>query len=362
MTAGNMDDIMFKQRCKDNHISTQGEGLMTREERIRAALAGEETDRVPCSVWMHLSEADQDPKTLAEVMVAFNEEYDYDFIKMMPFGAYSTQDWGAKIKIYCDKYKEPAVVEPGIKELVDYRKVTPLPAIYGTWGKTLQTAQYMSKFVDKDTPYIQTIFSPATTLKKLASNRLIQDMVENPGEVHQALRAITETTINFVKANIEAGVSGFFFATQFATYDFMTDSLFAEFCRPYDLAVLNSYVDQTWFNVVHIHGGNIMYDAVADYPCNCINWHDRDTGPSMAEARETKAKTFLGGIQEVPTITNGVLSYDSVLKRSTPEEIITHVKEAIEMVDGKGLIIGPGCVCDPKTPEENLHAVRRAVG
>ncbi|MGL6201722.1 MAG: uroporphyrinogen decarboxylase family protein [Lachnospiraceae bacterium] len=334
---------------------------MTREERIRAVLAGQQADRVPCSVWMHLSEEDQDPKTLAEALAANNEEYDYDFIKMMPFGCYSTQDWGAKIKIYCDKYKEPVVVVPGINELTDYGKIEPLPAIYGTWGKTLQIAQHLSRLVAKDTPFLQTIFSPLTTLKKLTNGRLIQDMVENPGEVHKALRAITETTINFVKANIEVGVSGFFFATQCATYDYMTDTLFAEFCRPYDLAVLNSYVDQTWFNVVHIHGSNIMYNAVVEYPCNCINWHDRDTVPSMVDARKTISKTFLGGIQEVPTITNGVLSYDSILQKSTPEEIITHVKQAIDMVDGKGLIIGPGCVCDPKTSKENLHAVRKAV-
>lgn len=333
---------------------------MTREDRIRAALAGGEVDRLPCSVWMHLSEVDQDPRSLAEEMVSQNEKYDFDFIKMMPFGAYSTQDWGAKIKIYCDRYKEPVIIEPGIRELGDYGMIRPLAATHGTWGKTLQVTRHLSKIVPKHTPYLQTIFSPATTLKKLTSNRLIQDMVEHPEEVHKALRAITDTTISFVQANIEAGVSGFFFAIQTATYDFMTDVLYAEFCKPYDLEVINSYKDKTWFNVVHIHGSNIMYDTVSKYPCNCINWHDRDTRPDMKTARETVKKTFLGGIQEVPNIINGVLDYDSFLRRSTPQQVIGHVKQAIAMVDGKGLIIGPGCVCDPRTPEENLHAVREA--
>lgn len=334
---------------------------MTREQRIRAALAGQEVDRVPCSVWMHLSEEDQDPKSLAEALAAMNEEFDFDFIKMMPFGAYTTQDWGAKIKIYCDKYKEPVIVEPAIKKLSDYGKIIPLEATHGTWGKTLETAQHLSRCVAKDTPFVQTIFSPATTLKKLASNRLIQDMVENSAEVHKALRAITDTTIKFVKANIEVGVSGFFFATQCATYDFMTDVLFAEFCKPYDLEVINSYKDKTWFHVVHVHGSNIMYNTMSQYPCNCLNWHDRDTQPDMGTARKSVSKTFLGGIQEVPTIVNGVLSYDSILERSTPEQIEEHIHQAIDMVAGKGLIIGPGCVCNPRTPKENLHAVRRAV-
>lgn len=334
---------------------------MTRQERIKAALQGKDTDRIPCSVWMHLSEVDQDPLSLAEEMVERNEEFDFDFIKMMPFGAYSTQDWGAKIRIYCDRYKEPVIVRPAIQELDDYRRIEPLAASYGTWGKTLEVAQHMSRLVKGDTPYIQTIFSPATTLKKLTGNRLISDMVEHPAEVHKALRAITETTISFVKANIEAGVSGFFFATQCATYDFLTDQLFAEFCKPYDLAVIDAYKDETWFNVVHIHGSNIMFETVSQYPCSCINWHDRDTKPDMAEARSLTGKTFLGGIQEVPTIIDGVLSYDSILARSTPEEVIRHIHQAIDQAGRNGLIIGPGCVCDPRTTDANLHAVRQAV-
>ena len=57
---------------------------MTREERVRAAVEGREPDRVPVSVWMHISDKDQDSRSLAEAMVEFNEKYDYDFIKMMP--------------------------------------------------------------------------------------------------------------------------------------------------------------------------------------------------------------------------------------------------------------------------------------
>lgn len=334
---------------------------MTREERVRAALAGQEVDRIPCSVWMHLSEVDQDPRMLAETMAANNEEFDYDFIKMMPFGAYSTQDWGAMIRIYCDKYKEPVIERPGISCVEDYEKIEPLAPTHGTWGKVLETAQWLSKIIAKDTPYMQTIFSPATTLKKLAGNRLLADMLEHPESVHAALAAITETTINFVKANIEVGVSGFFFATQCATYDFMTDALFAEFCKPYDLQVLNSYKNETWFNTVHIHGSNIMYETVSKYPCACINWHDRDTDPHMDAARKITDKALLGGIQEVPTIIDGVLSYDSILQRSTPDQIVAHIKEAIAMAGEKKLLIGPGCVCDPRTSKENLKAVRAAV-
>ncbi|MFV0498073.1 MAG: uroporphyrinogen decarboxylase family protein [Candidatus Fimivivens sp.] len=334
---------------------------MNREERIKAALNSMEVDRVPISVWMHFSEFDQDPRSLAECMVHFNEKYDYDFIKMMPFGAYSVSDWGAKLDVFCDKYKEVVISAPGINSVADYNTIEPLPPIFGTWGKQLLLTQHMSRISKPHTPYIQTIFTPATTLRKLAGERLLEDMNTHPEAVHNALEAITQTTIDFIRANIEAGVSGFFLASQCATYDYMTDALYAEFCKPYDFRVINSYKDATYFNVMHVHGSNIMFDTVLSYPVNCINWHDRHTEPDMQTARTKTSKAFLGGILEVPTIIKGVLQYDSILARSTPEEIGVHIKEAIDMVDGRGLIIGPGCVADPHTPEANLAAVRAAV-
>ena len=56
---------------------------MYRKERVRAALAGKEVDRVPVAAWMHLSAFDQDPISLAEAEVDLTEKYDFDYIKMM---------------------------------------------------------------------------------------------------------------------------------------------------------------------------------------------------------------------------------------------------------------------------------------
>lgn len=336
--------------------------IINRQERIIAALKNQEVDRVPVSAWMHFSEIDQDPITLARTQVEFTEEYDFDFIKLMPFGTYSIQDWGAELKFYSHKYHEPIVIAPGIKEVADYGRLEELSANHGSWGKQLQLAQHISRTVAKNTPFVQTIFSPISTLRKLAGARLAQDIKENPAEVHKALEVITKTTINSVKANIEAGVSGFFLATQNATTDVMTEEEFAEFGMKYDLEVIKAYNEETFFNIIHIHGDNIMFDTILEnYPLNCINWHDRHTYPSLSEARTKTDKCFLGGIQEVPYFVENVLNYDSIMARSTSEQIIQHAKEAIEEVNGRGLILGPGCVVDPKTSKENLKALRRSV-
>lgn len=334
---------------------------MNRVERIKAALAGQEVDRVPVSMWGHMSDIDQDPRSLAENQVNFVKKYDYDFIKLMPFGTYTVQDWGAKIKIYCDKYKEPIIEDYAISNINDWKSLEVLPAHYGTWGKTLQLAQRVGDLVGDEIPFIQTIFSPLTIALKLAGPRLFDDIKERPDLIHSALRVITETNINFVKANIEAGVSGFFFASQNASSNVNSLEIFKEFGKKYDEEVIKSYSDKTFFNVSHIHGSDIFFDELEKYPGNCLNWHDRHTDPSFDEARTFTDKCFLGGIQEVPYFVDKVLQYDSIMARSGADEIERHVHEAIAKVNGKGLIIGPGCVTDPRASEENYHAVRKAV-
>lgn len=335
---------------------------MNRFERIENALASKPVDRVPVTAWLHFSDVDQDPVSLAKRQVEFNDKYDFDFIKLMPFGTYSVQDYGAQIKIYADKYKEPIVLEPGIKEIKGYKELEVLEGTHGTLGKQVQLAAHVQKLTKDKTPFIQTIFSPLSTLKKLTKDKVMEDLKKDPEGVKYALEIITQTTINFVEENIKQGVSGFFFATQNASHDVLDVETFNEFVMPYDLKVIESYQDKTFFNVMHIHGSNIMFKEVLDsYPSNCLNWHDRATEPSLAQARELTDKTFLGGIQEVPYFVDNVLQYDSIMAKSSEEEIAIHVKEAIEQVDGKGLIVGPGCVIDPRTPEANYHALRKAV-
>jgi uroporphyrinogen decarboxylase len=53
---------------------TERRPCMNREERVRAALAGKEVDRVPVAAWMHLSAFDQDPISLAEAEVDLTEK------------------------------------------------------------------------------------------------------------------------------------------------------------------------------------------------------------------------------------------------------------------------------------------------
>ena len=61
---------------------------MTKIERINAALKGEEVDAVPVSFWRHFYHQERDPGLLADALLAFQREYEWDFMKVNPRASY----------------------------------------------------------------------------------------------------------------------------------------------------------------------------------------------------------------------------------------------------------------------------------
>lgn len=334
---------------------------MNRKERIQAVLNTGKADRVPISLWTHFSELDQDPLSLAKATAAFVKKYDFDFVKMMPFALYSVQDYGTELQIYNEHDKAPRVLNYGIQSIEDYDRIHVLPGIQGTMGKQVEFARYLAQLLPEDTPFIQTIYSPLSNLFKMAGERLFGDLDIAPKKIHRALDALVETTRDFVRLNIEAGVSGFFFATQTARKDFITEKQFYEFEKPYDIQVIQSYADKTWMNALHLHGSDVYFKETLDYPVNIVNWHDQTTEPSLAEARKLTDKVLMGGIRSAPVLVNRVYQSNDIITDGTPEEVVKQIHQSIQAVHGEGLIISPGCGVGIHAKEENFYAARKAV-
>jgi uroporphyrinogen decarboxylase len=105
-----------------------------------------------------------------------------------------------------------------------------------------------------------------------------------------------------------------------------------------------------WFNILHVHGQNIMFDPVADYPAQAINWHDQETPPSLKEATARFPGALVGGLRQEETMAYG-----------TPDQVRAEVGAAIQQTGGRRLIIGTGCVIPIIAPMGNLWAAREAV-
>src|SRR5713226_7429686 len=72
------------------------EYTMNKRERILAASRREPTDRIPIAFWRHFPGDDQRAADLAAATIAFQEKYDFDFVKVSPSNNFSTADWGSQ--------------------------------------------------------------------------------------------------------------------------------------------------------------------------------------------------------------------------------------------------------------------------
>ncbi len=324
-------------------------GAMSKHERVRAALKREPVDRVPMALWRHFPGDDQNPQILARATLAFQERFDFDFIKVSPSNAFCVADWGSQ-SVYRGN-------ESGTREFTSYAiqtpekwgELRPLDVTKGVWGEQLECLRTLQKEVGGRVPFIQTVFNPLMVCKYLAGPDFLVYMRRFPKEFHAALEVITETVGSFVGEALAAGADGIFFAVQHATYGLLSEAEYREFGIRYDLAVLEVAQDG-WFNLLHLHGQDIMFELLADYPVQAINWHTRSTPPSLREAKERFPGAVVGG-----------LGRWEPLVRGRPEEVKAQVAEAIAQTEGRGLILAAGCVVPIFAPESNIRAARGAV-
>ena len=327
---------------------------MTHWERLRAAIKGEEVDRVPISFWRHWPVDDETPEGLAAATINWQREYDFDLVKFMPTGTYSIEDWGAETVYNPNFNGTRTITKFGLTKAEEWPKLKALNVTEGYLGKQIAALQLVAEELDNSIPILQTIFSPLTTARKLAGDTVFTDLRLHPELLKAGLQIIAETTARFAVESMRVGAHGIFFASQCDTYRLLSEAEYREFGEQYDLIVLNTLQKEadsnTGFNMVHVHGEDVMFDLMANYPAEMINWHDRLTWPSLREAQERFSGLLVGGVNEWQTLLHGPV-----------EAIRSEVKDAIAQTNGRRLMIGPGCVVPTCTPAVHLRAAVQAV-
>lgn len=324
---------------------------MTHKQRIENTLQLKETDRTPYSMWWHVPNRDRHPRRLAELTMQYQRKYDLDFIKFMPYGMYSAIDYGIDLDLFPGFVDAPVAHKPFVEKVEDWDKIHFVRGTEGEYAIVLEAQRLLFSMMDERIPFVNTVFSPMTTAAKLSAPKLLAEHIkQDPARVRRALEIITETTAQFARATVAAGADGLFFASQFSTSDLLDMPTHEEFVRKYDMPILDAVKDRTWFNILHLHGANTYIRELQDYPVQAFSWHDRDDGPSMEEVRKFSDKTFIGG-----------LSWGKNWLTKSNEEVRAEVVEVAARNGGRGVILGPGCVIDPSTPEERLELVHKTV-
>jgi len=323
---------------------------MTKRERLEAAIRGDDVDRVPVALWRHWPGDDQRAADLAAAQVAFQERYDWDFMKVTPSSGYCVADWGVETVYQGSLEGTREYVTRRVSRPEDWHQLEELRPNSGALGRQIECLRLVAAQVSDRVPFIQTIFNPLAVARYLAGDQtLLVHLRRYPEAVHAGLETITRSTVAFVREVMHTGAAGVFLAVQHAQYALLSEDEYTTFGKPHDLKVLEA-TEGAWFNVLHLHGTDVMFDALADYPVQVINWHDRETPPTLTVARERFTGALCGGLRQWETMVRG-----------SPEDVRAEALDAIHQTGGRGFILGTGCVTPIVAPVGNLHAARRSV-
>ena len=324
---------------------------MNHRQRLESCLAGNKPDRPPVALWRHFPVDDQEPGSLTAATLAFQKSFDFDFVKVSPSSSFCLKDWGVDDEWVGSTEGTRDYTRRIIYEPEDWRKLPVLDPQNGYLGKQLECLGLLVAELGSETPVIQTIFNPLSQGKNLAGEQtLLTHLRRYPEAVKSGLEIIAESTRRFVEAAGKKGIAGIFYAVQHAQYGMLSVDEYQRFGRNFDLQVLQS-AESFWLNILHLHGDEVMFDQFLDYPIAVINWHDRETPPSLSEAQKRFEGVVCGGLGRWDPIIVG-----------TSESVLKEAKQAIQSTDGFRFILGTGCVVPIIAPYGNIMAARQAVG
>ena len=140
---------------------------MDKRERLQATISGNTVDRIAVAAWRHQPVDDQSADAFAAATMAFQGEFDFDFVKVTPASSYCLRDWGASDAWTghphgTRDYEAPCITSPD-----DWERLGLLDPRRGQMGEIIRALELIGANIAQDTPFIQTIFSPLTQARNL---------------------------------------------------------------------------------------------------------------------------------------------------------------------------------------------------
>jgi uroporphyrinogen decarboxylase len=323
--------------------------MITHQDRLQACLRGEQLDRPPVALWRHFPVDDQQPGTLASAVLHFQQTYDFDLVKVTPASSFCVRDWGVEDEWRGHTEGTRQYTKRAIHGPRDWERLPVLEPSAKHLAAQLECLRMIRAGLDGQTPLLQTIFSPLAQAKNLAGNDLLLAHLRlYPEAVLRGLAIIAESTRRFVEACFEARVDGVFFAVQHAQASLLSLKEYKTFGLPFDLKTLEPAQD-AWCNLLHLHGHDVYFEVANDLPCPIVNWHDRETTPTLAEAASRFGGVRCGGLRQ------------DTLVFGEPADVRSEAADAIQQTEGKRFLLGTGCVVPIIASHGNLLAARRSV-
>jgi len=323
--------------------------MITHKERIQACLNNEILDRPPVALWRHFPVDDQDPKSLADATLNFQRTYDLDLVKVTPASSFCAKDWGVEDQWLGHTEGTRQYTKRIIHDPRDWESLPTLDPTAPHLAGQLACLRFIRAELDPETPLLQTIFSPLAQAKNLAGgDKLIAHLRLHPEAVMKGLATIAETTRRFVEACLGTGIDGIFYAIQHAQAGLLTLQEYQTFGLPHDQKALEPS-QELWCNLLHLHGHDIYFSLLSSFHFPIVNWHDRETYPSLSEAQGLFNGVMCGGMRQ------------DTLVYGNQTEVRKEAADALQQTNGKRFILGTGCVVPVIASHGNILAARESV-
>src|SRR5437867_14722 len=193
-----------------------GSEVMTKRERVLAALRGDAVDRVPISFWLHNFATENSAAGLAAETLRLARAFDWDFLKPQSRAQCFAEMWGLTYQPSAERATPFTVTRTPLAGAADLERLRPVDPRQGALGEQLAALAEIRAAVGPDTPIIWTIFAPIMVMPYLLTGGREQALVmarDAPKAMDAGLAAIAETLAAYARACVEAGADGLFYAT-----------------------------------------------------------------------------------------------------------------------------------------------------
>ncbi len=326
--------------------------MMTKRQRVMAALRGEAVDRVPLAFWLHNFATENSARGLADETLRLARVFDWDFLKPQSRAQGFAEMWGLTYAPSGEKAKPYTVTHAPVTTADDLARLPATDPREGALGEQLEALRLIRAAVGPDVPIIWTVFAPPMILPMLARGgreQALELLRTAPRETARAFDAMAETLREYARLCTAAGADGLFYATNVAAQGLLTAEECRRWQRPWDLRILGA-VEGAPFNLLHVCGAGIRFDEFADYPVTAWSFAAVRGNPTLAAAHARTGRAVVGGLPAKPEIAG-----------MTEAALVQCATAARREMGGRWLLLGPDCSINPETPERLLHAVGAAV-
>lgn len=311
--------IFIRRLCK----------TMNKIERVRAALAGKATDRVPASFWFHFTRDKAHGAASVKAHLDFYRASGIDFLKVM-----NEHPYEANVPITAPS---------------DWKRLRPAPLSAPFYQEQLDEIKRIVDQVQGECMVITTIFGPFSSGNHAGNDNVTAHLKADPLAVSQGLGTIGESLAEFAVACIAAGAAGIYYSAQGGEEDRFTEEEFVRYIKPHDLAVLDALKGRGEFNLLHICKDHVRLPLYADYPAQAVNWAATKHNLNLKQGRDLLKRPIVGGLGDRGILVNG-----------SAEEIRAAVRGVIADFGVKGLMIGADCTLPTDIAVSNIRTAVEA--